>query len=116
MQEPSTEERVLYRGSRKSGKFVRCYPKTQLGVFRVELQFQSPLLHNNCISTIDDLQQLPDLVQPKHLQFVDVNWSQLEKYLRRRFHRDASRILTGARKRATSLKRLRRYLRRKGIP
>ncbi len=100
-------------GSRKTGKFVRCYPKKTLGVFRVELELHSRLLRD--ISTLDDFLYLPDAVYPKHLQFVEFDWSRLEQFLRTRLPGECSRIIAGARRRSPSLQRVRRYLSRNGV-
>lgn len=107
--------RVLYFGSRKSDKFVRCYQKEGLQVFRVELELHSRLLRRHSVSTLDDLRSLPGVVYPKHLQFVEFDWERLERYLTKRFGAQASRILAGARKGEASLQKVRRYLTRQGV-
>ncbi len=107
------QKRVLYYGGRKTNKLVRCYRKKALGVFRVEVEMHSGLLQD--ISTLDDFLFLPDLVSPKHCRFVGVDWNRLEKHLKGRPSGDGSRIIAGARRRADSLERVRRYLKRKGL-
>lgn len=110
-----TEEKkqALYYGSRKTDKLVRCYQKTTLGVFRVELELHSGLLHD--ISKLDDFLYLPDVVYPKHFQFVAFNWSRLEQYLSKTFGDEGRRIIAGAKRRSPSLQRVRRYLDRQGV-
>jgi hypothetical protein len=112
---PERKERCLYYGGRKSEKFVRCYWKGNLGAFRVELELHSGILRRNDISALDDLLDVPEIVYPKHIQFVDVDWSRLEQHLATRFGMKASQILTRARKEAFSMQRLCSYLRRKGV-
>lgn len=107
------KKQALYYGGRKTDKFVRCYQKSTLGVFRVELELHSGLLRD--ISTLDDFLYLPDAVYPKHLQFVEFDWSRLEQHLGRRPRDEASRIMAGARRRAASLQRVRRYLSKHGV-
>jgi hypothetical protein len=102
----------LYYGGRKTAKLVRCYQKKVLGVFRVELELHSRLLRD--ILTLDDFPNLPDIVYPKHLQFVEIDWGQLEQYLNR-LGDDGCRLIAGARRRAASLRRVRRYLGRNGV-
>jgi hypothetical protein len=106
---------VLFYGGRKTGKLVRCYWKTKLGVDRVELELHSGLLRRNNISTLDDFIYLPDTVYPKHLQFVDFDWNRLEHHLSRRPANESSRIIAGAKRRAASLQRVRRYLDKHGV-
>jgi hypothetical protein len=108
------EERAkqLRYGGRKTGKFVRCYWKKELGVYRVEVELHSSLLRN--ISTLDDFLYLPDIVYPKHLRFVEFDWKWLRQHLSKRFAEESSRIIAKAKRRATSLQRVRRYLHRHG--
>jgi hypothetical protein len=103
----------LRYGGRKTGKLVRCYWKEELGVDRVEVELHSGLLRN--ISTLDDFLYLPDTVYPKHLQFVEFDWRRLEQHLSSRPADEAGRIVAGAKRRAASLQRVRRYLDRHGV-
>jgi hypothetical protein len=108
-------EEDLYYGSRKSDKYVRCYPKKNLG-FRVELELHSGLLRQHSISALADLRRLPEVIYPKHLHLVAPDWKKLEKYLSRKFGGDSHRILIRAQRRSVSLHRMQRYLKRKGVP
>jgi len=105
----------LCYGSRKADKFVRCYFKDELKMFRVEVELHSSLLRQHDISTLDDFICLPEIIHPKHLQFVDLDWERLKGYLTRNFGDEGNRINAGAAKRGASLQRLRRYLGRKGV-
>lgn len=60
------------------------YRKPKLGVFRVEVELHSGILRRNNISTLDDFVDVPQLVYPKHFQFVAFDWERLERYLRRK--------------------------------
>lgn len=104
---------ALRYGGRKTGKLVRCYWKKELGVFRVEPELHSSLLRN--ISTLDDFPYLPDIVYPKHLQFVEFDWRRLEQHLSKRPPDESSRIIAGAKRRAVSIRRVRRYLHKHGV-
>ena len=106
---------VLYYGGRKSDKFVRCYEKDGLTVFRVELELHSGLLRHHSVLTLADFRFLADLIYPKHLLFVEVDWRRLEKYLAKRFGSYGSQILAGAREREVSLQRVRNYLTSCGV-
>lgn len=106
---------VIYYGSRKGDKFVRCYSKDGLGVFRVEVELHGGLLRRNDILTLDHFVCLPDIVYPKHLQFVDFDWGRLRRYLVGTLGDEGNRIYEEAKNHATSQRRLRRYLRRKRI-
>jgi hypothetical protein len=111
---PNEEKKQALRyGGRKTGKLVRCYWKKELGVFRVEPELHSSLLRS--ISTLDDFLCLPDIVYPKHLQFVEFDWKRLEQQLSRRPGDESSRIIAGAKRRAGSLQRVRRYLDKHGV-
>ena len=105
----------LYYGGRKSDKFVRCYEKDELAVFRVELELHSGLLRQHSVSTLADFRFLPGLIYPKHLLFVEVDWKRLEQYLAKRFGTHGSHILAGAREREVSLQRVRKYLTSRGV-
>jgi hypothetical protein len=105
---------ILYFGARKSDKLVRCYPKPGLG-YRVELECHSNLLRRNRIRTLDDFVCLPEMIQPKHLQFVDIDWNKLKRHLSKHLGGRADAVLAKARSRATSARRVARYLRKEGI-
>ena len=111
---PNEEKKQALRyGGRKTSKLVRCYWKEKLGVFRVEVELHSKLLRN--ISTLDDFLDLPDIVYPQHLHFVEFDWERLEQHLSSRPAEESSRIMAGAKRRAPSLRRVRVYLDRHGI-
>jgi hypothetical protein len=103
----------LRYGGRKTGKFIRCYRKKELGLDRVEVELHSSLLRG--ISTLDEFLYLPDIVYPKHLQFVEFDWGRLEQHLSKKPVNESSRILAGAKRRAASLQRVRRYLQKHGV-
>jgi hypothetical protein len=107
------KQRVLYYGTRKTDKLVRCYRKKCLDVFRVEIELHSRLLRD--VATLDGFLFLPDVVYPKHFQFVAFDWGRLQQHLSRRPCDEGSRIIAGARRRSDSLQRARRYLNRKGV-
>jgi hypothetical protein len=109
-----SELRVLYYGSRKSDKFVRCYSKPGLG-FRVELELHSGLLRHHQISTLEDLRYLPQLIQPKHFQLVDLDWVRLKRYLVHKFGARGHQILVCAQSRARSIRWVLRYLRKNKV-
>lgn len=108
-------ENVLCYGTRKSAKFVRCYDKVDLGVYRVELELHSSLLRHHDISTVDDLVHLPEVVCPKHLGLVDCDWNQLSRHMAKKMGDRSISLMAAARRRANSISRLQRYLRRKGV-
>jgi len=109
------KERVLYYGGRKTDKLVRCYQKDRLRVFRVEVELHANPLQRNGISTLDDFIHLPDLIYPKHLRFVVLNWKRLEQYLTKNLGAESDRVIAEARRHVASLHRLRRYFRKKGV-
>ena len=105
----------LRYGGRKSGKFVRCYAKHELGVFRVELELHSSLLRSHNIAKLDDLPAIVDFVYPNHVQFVDFEWTRLKRHLDRKMGSRGPEVFSQARKRATSIGRVARYLRSHGV-
>ena len=110
-----TKENDLYYGGRKADKLIRCYEKPKVGAYRVELELHSGLLRRHSISALDDLVRLPALVCPKHLQLVDLDWSRLRRHLANKIGSSSDGVIAAARRRRTSLSRLRQYLRRKGV-
>jgi hypothetical protein len=104
----------LRYGSRKASKLVRCYYKDKLGVYRVEVELHASLLRQNDISTLDDFIYLPDVICPRHLLFVDVDWKRLGQYLSNNLD-EGQQISVEARRSAASLRRVRRYLKKKGV-
>jgi len=105
----------FYYGSRKSDKFVRCYKKREVGAYRVEVEAHSGLLRRQRIFGLDDLVRLPEVLCPKHLQFVDLDWNHLGRHLAKKIGDRSDGVLAGARRRRTSILWLQRYLRRKGV-
>ena len=105
----------LYYGSRKSDKRVHCYDKIELGVYRVEAELHSGLLRRHGISVVDDLVHLPEVVCPKHLRFVDFDWNRLSRHMANKCGARSNGVVAAMRRRTTSILRLQRYLRRKGI-
>jgi hypothetical protein len=105
----------LYYGSRKSAKLVRCYKKREVGAYRVELELHSGLLRGNGISVLDDLVRIPELVSPKHLYMVDLDWNRLRRHLVNKIGDGCDGVMAGAQRRKESILRLHAYLRRKGI-
>jgi hypothetical protein len=101
-------------GNRKSDKLVRAYEKPEVGAYRIELEFHPRLLRREQILTLDDLDDLADLICPQHFQFVEVDWQRLQRQLKK-LGSLGKYVLAGAQKRANSLSRVRRFLRRKGI-
>ena len=84
-------------------------------MFRVELELHSAPLRKHSIQTLDDFIYLPEVICPKHVQFVEIDWQRLRKYLGERFGADEAQIAAEARKRSASLRRVRGYLRKRGV-
>ncbi len=103
----------VYWGGRKCDKFVRSYQKEEVNGYRVEVELHSQILKREQISTLDDFDGIPDLIYPHHLQFVEIDWHRLKQHLLRKHGGRA--LLAGAHLRASSLSRLRCYLRRHRI-
>jgi len=74
---------ALY-GSRKGSKLVRTYHNRELDVFRVEVEVHSARLRRYGVVTLGDLRKVPQSLFPKHIRFVDINWTALRKHLSRR--------------------------------
>jgi hypothetical protein len=112
----NSEVKVGHYGSRRSDKFIRHYPKRCVNAYRVEGQFNSSFLRKHKIDSEQDLVDVAREFCPSHIRFVQIRWSKLAKYLRRKFGKTESKlILRGAEKRAASIRRVARYLRRKGV-
>ena len=111
-------------GTRKSGKLIRCYWKSAVNAYRVEVEVHSRLLYRGRRTRISegsagltqDLASVPYLICPKHFCFVRFNWEALRTYLRRRFGTEGNTIARMAKQKAgISLRRASGFLRRKGI-
>jgi hypothetical protein len=103
-------------GSRKSDKFIRHYFKECVNAYRVEGEFHSSFLRRHQIENGEELVDVAREFYPGHIRFVDINWPKLAIHMRRKFGKDeAKMILRGAQKRAASIRRVARYLRRKGV-
>jgi len=109
------QEHVLYLGSRKSRKLIRCYRKEALGAFRVELELHSSFLRRHQNTRVEGLAILVPSLCPSHVRFVALDWVRLERYLTKSKGQRGQAILAGARERAASIHRACRYLRRHGV-
>ncbi len=105
-------------GLRQSPKMVRCYFKSKLGCYRIELEVHSPLLRKFGIIKFFQLGLLAAKLVPAHFQFVGIDWDAVRRYLIRRFGKsEANRISERARSlSASSLSEAVAYLKRRGIP
>jgi DNA relaxase NicK len=72
---------TLYFGNRTSSKLVRCYEKSELGCFRVELQLNSRFLRRFPDLVVGDLATVVQSLYPNHLQFVNIAWPRLDRRL-----------------------------------
>ena len=107
---------VVHYGSRKGPKLMRIYKKEELDVFRIEGEFHSPFLRRHAIETDQDINTVADEFHPAHIRFVRIDWKSLRKHLRRKYGKEeAEQVLASARQRESSIRRVARYLRRKGI-
>jgi hypothetical protein len=105
---------TLRYGSRSSPKLVRCYRKTPLGSYRLELELHSALLRKYSITNVGQLYAVASKLVSGHIRFVRIDWDKLEPVLRRRFGLDCPEILAEARRRANvSLRNATRYLGRR---
>lgn len=99
----------LTLGTRKSTKFVRCYQKAELEVYRVELQLHSEWLRVRRIRKLQDLAMLPRLIFPKHFKFVRVDWNSVSTSMLHRGTRHLGKIHE-AKRQASSIHGVVRYL------
>jgi hypothetical protein len=104
-------------GSRGSMKMVRCYPKSQLNAYRVELEIHSGLLRRFGIKKCEDV-YMATKVFPSHVDFVGVRWGRLARSLARRFGSKGAGILREGRRRRdeVSLRAALRFLSQQGVP
>jgi hypothetical protein len=102
---------TLRYGSRSSPKLVRCYGKTTLRTYRVELELHSALLRKYAITNVGGLYELASKIATSHIRFVRIDWENVAPDLKRRFGTDSEEILAEARRRAdVSLGEATRYL------
>jgi len=101
---------TLRYGSPKGPKLVRAYAKGETTSYRIEVQLQGNWLRRYGVADLEDLQQLPALLIPKHLRFVAIDWDGLAAHLARN-NPSAERILAECQKREKLLQRATSYLR-----
>jgi hypothetical protein len=102
---------LLRFGSRASTKLVRCYFKTVVAAYRVEIQANSGLLRRYKIKSADELPRLAPLLHPAHIRFAALAKGPLKKHLIRKFGSDGILVYDEAKRRATcSLRLALRYL------
>jgi hypothetical protein len=107
---------VMYFGSRRGPVLIRIYLKKELKVFRIEGEFHSPFLRRHRVDTEQDISIVADEFYPAHIRFVKIDWKRLLRYLIKKHSRErALQLLRSARKRRASIRRVSRYLRRKGV-
>lgn len=100
---------AVWFGAPNSSKFLRCYPKREVGGFRMELQVNRKLLEVHGIKTANDFLRLVAIVVHQ-VQFFRVDWKQLTRYVRRNL-RHPEAILRKAHERKGNLNKLLRFLR-----
>ena len=88
----------LRYGSRSSPKIVRCYAKTGIEKYRVELEIHGALLRKMGIIDIPDLYLIASKALPKHVRVVGIRWRKLEAYLLRRFGTSGRTVLAETRR------------------
>jgi hypothetical protein len=109
-------EGPTYFGSRTSTKLVRCYEKTAVASYRIELEIHSGLLHKSGVKRVRELSRFAKTLCPSHVRFVFVSWLALKRYLKRRFGTKGEEIYVEAQSRSQlSLRRAMRYLARQGV-
>jgi hypothetical protein len=107
---------VVHYGSRKSPKLIRTYKKEELDVFRIEGEFHSSFLRLQGIDSEQDIGSVADEFYPAHIRFVEIDWRRLRTHVEKKYGKEhAAKILASARKRESSIHRVTRYLRRRGI-
>ena len=84
-------------------------------MFRVEVELHAGILRRHQLSTLADFVRLPDVIQPKHLQFVDLDRKHLRRYLARKLGAESKKVIAGAEWESASLRQLRRYFSKRGV-
>ena len=101
--------KAAWLGAPASATFLRCYPKKEVGGFRVESQFNRAFLKKHRIKTPRDFVRLAAFLK-KDVGFFDVDWPKVTRYARRHL-RHPDELLRMARDRRRSLNELLRFLR-----
>jgi hypothetical protein len=109
MRRNSKYPKAVWLGAPASATFLRCYPKPQVGGFRVETQFNSAYLKKHGIEAPRDFLRLSPLLA-KNLGFFDLDWPKLSRYARRHL-RHPDELLQMARDRRQSLNTMLKFLR-----
>lgn len=103
-------DRLRY-GARGGRKLVRCYAKTSVDAYRVELELHAPFFG------VPDSEWLihTTSLRPADFRFVFVRWAKLDAYLATRGN-SGSRVSAAARSEANSVYGLLAYLRSAAVP
>lgn len=70
-------------GTWRSSKFVRAYRKSELRVFRIELQFNAAWFRRVGIRDCFDFWRIPELVLRRHILFCKLDWDALRHYIKK---------------------------------
>lgn len=97
-------------GGRDSDTMVRVYPKGETSSFRVEIELHSSWLRRNNVIGVGDLPKLADLLLPKRLLFVQIDWESLSRHLARK-GLPAAKLVSEAKLRSHSIHETMKFLR-----
>ena len=105
--------KAAWFGAPKSEHFVRCYPKPEVGGFRVEIQFNRGAIEKHGLDDICKWAKLPEIVR-RYVRFYRMDWPRLGSYLNRQF-RNSEIIFRRARALEGNLDELLRFLRQVSV-
>ncbi|HLW99795.1 MAG TPA: hypothetical protein VKR82_14195 [Candidatus Acidoferrales bacterium] len=74
---------IVWFGTRRSSKFVRCYLRVRTQVFRIELELHAAWLRRNEIQDCFDFQRIPGLIARRHIFFCKLDWDAVIRRIRR---------------------------------
>ena len=100
---------AVWFGAPGSAKFVRGYPKPQIGGFRLEHQLNRGFLERHGIKTPEDFARFPEILISQ-IGFYRVNWTDLSRFMRRHL-RHPEALLRMALRRSGVLTELLTFLR-----
>ena len=101
-------------GAASSPKFIRSYPKSSIGRYRVELQVNREFLTKHNLRTPADLVRLAEIARSQ-IRFLDVDWIALSTHIRRHFPRYPEILLRKAREQEGVITELLQFLRCIGV-
>ena len=102
--------KTLTYGTNNSDSYARCYQKSELDCYRVEVQFHSRWLRARAIRSPDDICRAASELVPARISFVQLDFNHLYNHLLVTRGARATELIAEVRRRSHALHRALKYL------